>query len=154
MYVNFLKVLKENQVGTYGRCVRLRYIFRDKEDCSMVTNFGKFCRKVRIDNSELLLDMAKRLGVSSAFLSKVENGYKKPPMEWKDKLVESYQLKPSEISELEHTIFEARNCDYIDMSLFSNDSREMLLSFARKLNDMDGESIEKIKSLLKDKQEE
>lgn len=42
----------------------------------MVNNFGKFCRKLRIDRSERLFDMAKELGVSSAFLSKVENGQK------------------------------------------------------------------------------
>ena len=42
----------------------------------MTTNFGKFCRKLRIDNDELLYDMAAKLGVSSAFLSKVENGKK------------------------------------------------------------------------------
>lgn len=45
----------------------------------MVNNFGKFCRKLRIDRNERLYDMAKRLNVSSAFLSKVENGQKKPP---------------------------------------------------------------------------
>ena len=45
----------------------------------MVNSFGKFCRRLRIDRGELLADMANRLGVSSAFLSKVENGGKKPP---------------------------------------------------------------------------
>ena len=49
----------------------------------MLTNFGKFCRKLRIDKGELLYDMAQRLKVSSAFLSKVENGKAKPPEEWK-----------------------------------------------------------------------
>ena len=38
----------------------------------MVNNFGKFCRKLRIDKGELLYDMATKLEVSSAFLSKVE----------------------------------------------------------------------------------
>ncbi len=42
----------------------------------MITNFGKFCRRLRIDNGELLYDMAKKLGVSSAFMSSVENGKK------------------------------------------------------------------------------
>ena len=42
----------------------------------MANNFGKFCRKLRIDRGEILADMAKKLGVSSAFLSKVETGGK------------------------------------------------------------------------------
>ena len=33
----------------------------------MVTELGKFLRKIRIDNNELLLDMAQTLNVSSAF---------------------------------------------------------------------------------------
>ena len=33
----------------------------------MITKFGKFCRKLRIDNGELLYDMADKLGVSSVF---------------------------------------------------------------------------------------
>lgn len=117
----------------------------------MATNFGKFCRKLRIDNGELLFHMAEKLGVSSAFLSKVENGSKKPPQEWKDKLIELYQLGSVETRELEDSLFEARNQDNIDMSVFSDDSRDMLLSFARKLNSMDEEGIKKFKKLLDDK---
>ena len=52
----------------------------------MVNSFGKFCRRLRIDRGELLADMANRLGVSSAFLSKVENGGKKPPSWMTEKL--------------------------------------------------------------------
>lgn len=45
----------------------------------MLTGIGKFLRKLRIDNEEILKDMADALGVSSAFLSAVENGRKKMP---------------------------------------------------------------------------
>lgn len=37
------------------------------EERFMLTNFGKISRKLRIDNNELLLDMATYLGVSTAF---------------------------------------------------------------------------------------
>ena len=103
----------------------------------MVNNFGKFCRKLRIDRGELLADMAQKLGVSSAFLSKVENGGKKPPKDWKDKIVSEYQLDAVKTAELEDCLFEAMNYDSIDMSGYSEDNRNMLLSFARKLDSMD-----------------
>ena len=86
----------------------------------MVNNFGKFCRKLRIDNDELLYDMAKKLGVSSAFLSKVENGKKKPPKD--------------------------QNYDSIDISGMSDNDRMMMLSFARKFDQLDKR---KIKDLLR-----
>lgn len=115
----------------------------------MVGAFGKFCRKLRIDNDELLFDMAVRLGVSSAFLSKVENGYKKPPKNWKNKLREEYHLSDSEAKELDEVFFEALNHDSIDMADFSDENRNMLLSFARKLDAMDEEKKKQIRNILK-----
>ena len=43
----------------------------------MLTSLGTFLRKIRINKGEILRDMATNLGVSSAFLSAVENGKKK-----------------------------------------------------------------------------
>ena len=40
----------------------------------MLTNFGKALRKLRIDNNELLKDMALKLEVTVSYLSAVENG--------------------------------------------------------------------------------
>ena len=48
-----------------------------KEESIMATTLGVFLRKLRLANDEILKDMAKNLGVSSAFLSAVENGKKK-----------------------------------------------------------------------------
>ena len=42
----------------------------------MLTALGKFLRKLRIDNGEILKDMADKLGVTASFLSAVENGKK------------------------------------------------------------------------------
>ena len=42
----------------------------------MITKIGDFLRKLRLDNQQILKDMAEVLGVSSAFLSAVENGKK------------------------------------------------------------------------------
>lgn len=74
----------------------------------MLTRFGRFCRKLRIDNNELLRDMAKRLSVSSAFLSKVENGKSKPPIKWKETIASLYDLGLEQETELCECIDEAR----------------------------------------------
>lgn len=114
----------------------------------MVNNFGKFCRKLRIDNGELLSDMASKLGVSSAFLSKVENGSKKPPKEWQEKIVSMYHLDKSKALELEDCMFEAINYQSIDISGFSDENRDMLLSFARKLSSMDSNKKNQFRKLI------
>ncbi len=114
----------------------------------MVNNFGKFCRKLRIDNDDLLADMAKKLGVSSAFLSKVEHGDKKPPKEWREKIISIYNLDKNKTKELDDCLFEAMNSDSIDVSGYSRENRDMLLSFARKLNSMDAKEKNQLKKLI------
>lgn len=107
----------------------------------MITKFGKFCRKLRIDNGELLYDMADKLGVSSAFLSKVENGKKKPPMEWKKKICSNYTLTKEAQKELEEALYEAKNNDSIDISGYSLSDKELMWSFARKFDTLDKEML-------------
>lgn len=114
----------------------------------MLTNFGKFCRKLRIDRGELLLDMANRLGVSAAFLSKVENGKKKPPKEWRDILISEYDLNETQVYELDDCIFDALNRESIDISEFASGEKDLMLSFARQFNNLSDEKIKKIRNII------
>lgn len=70
------------------------------EENKMITEYGKFLRKLRIDQGQILKTMAEKLGVSSAFLSAVENGKKKIPKTWEEKLVKEYKLDGEQLAEL------------------------------------------------------
>lgn len=107
----------------------------------MAIKLGKFFRKLRIENGEVLYDMAMKLEVSSSFLSRVENGKKRPPMKWKDIIINEYSLKGRELFEFEEAFFEAVNADSIDISRYTESDRELMLSFARKFNELDKEAI-------------
>lgn len=65
----------------------------------MLTELGKTIRKIRISRSELLYDMARKMGYGSAFLSGIENG-KEIPGDFKEKLFSSYDLNEKEIKEI------------------------------------------------------
>ena len=119
----------------------------------MLNSFGKFCRKIRIDNNKLLYDMANQLGVSSAFLSKVENGKGKPPEEWRNILINEYNLNDGEIKELDKVMFEARNQKSIDMSTFRASDRDMMISFARAMESWDEDKKKEVSNWLKRNQE-
>ena len=114
----------------------------------MLTNFGKFCRKLRIDNGELLYDMAKRLNVSSAFLSKVENGKAKPPANWKEDIPYVYELTDTQLRELIESIDEARIESVINISSLKPDDKDMMFAFARKLDAMNETDRKKWKKML------
>lgn len=119
------------------------------EVIAMVTKFGKFCKELRLDNAEILYDMAQRLNVSSAFLSKVENGKAKPPIKWKKDIAYEYNLTTDMINKLSEYIDEARGTEVVNLSDLSIDDRDMMLKFARKLNDMDEEKKQMFRELLK-----
>lgn len=110
----------------------------------MLTGLGKFFRKLRIDNNELLADMASKLNVSPAFLSKVENGLKKPPQDWESKIVELYSLNVNSAKELSDCMFEVLNIKSIDMGTINDENKDLMLSFARKINSLDDKAIDKI----------
>lgn len=110
----------------------------------MVTTFGKFCRKLRIDKGEILFDMAEKLGVSTAFLSKVENGRRKPPAEWEEKIINLYSLSGDSEKVFRECFFNTVNSDSINIKDFNSEDKELMLSFARKLDTLDKDAIRKL----------
>ena len=66
----------------------------------MVTDFGKFCRKLRIDNDEIMKDMAKKLEVTPSYLSAIEKGKRTIPTDWTEQIANHYELSKQQISEL------------------------------------------------------
>jgi transcriptional regulator with XRE-family HTH domain len=117
----------------------------------MITKFGKFCRKLRIDKGELLYDMATKLGVSPSFLSKVENGKKKPPIEWEEIIINEYGLSGTELEDFREAFFDAKNSESIDISRMAASDKELMLSFARQFDSIDKMAI---KRLLENKRED
>lgn len=101
------------------------------------TDFGKFCNKLRIDNNELMRDMAKRLCVSPAFLSKVECGDSKPPMKWKEKIADLYTLTGEQEEELNRFIDMEHTRTNLDISTFSQRDKNMIIAFMNQLKEMD-----------------
>ena len=66
-------------------------LWKYKEDEAMkLTEFGKFSRKLRIDNGELLKDMAIKLNTTPAFLSMVETGRRSIPKKLEEEIEKSY----------------------------------------------------------------
>ena len=115
---------------------------------NMLSPFGKFCRKLRLERGELLLDMAKKLQVQSSYLSSVEVGRKSVPESWKDEIANLYNLNIDEKKELEKAIDESIRQIKINMENRSDKDRQFLLAFARKLDDLELSEKESILKIL------
>lgn len=114
----------------------------------MITSLGRFLRKLRIDQGEILKDMADKLGVSVSFLSAVENGKKRMPSTWNTKLCELYQLIPEQKQAFTTAIAETEESLEMDFYGVAAGKRELAVSFARKFSDFDEGQIEAIKRIL------
>lgn len=116
----------------------------------MITLFGKFCRKLRIDNGELLKDMADNLGVTSSYLSAVENGKREIPSSWEKIIVKKYKLSRENANELGEVIYNSQKQIRIETENLKDKDKDLLVSFARKFESLSNEKKEAIKKLLKE----
>ena len=116
----------------------------------MLTKFGKFCRKLRIERNEILKDMSEKLGVTVSYLSAVENGNRAIPDEWKAGLIKIYNLNDLEIHELKIAIIDTN--EEIKLKLKKGDvtKQEFALKLARKFDSLTQEEIEKISKILQE----
>ncbi len=114
----------------------------------MLTSLGKFLRKLRIDRGEVLFDMAKRLGVSSAFLSAVENGNKRMPSNWNELIPSLYSLSAPAMDELTSAIAESEKGIAIDFSPLGMEQRRIGVALARKIPTLTPEQTKALQTML------
>jgi transcriptional regulator with XRE-family HTH domain len=113
------------------------------------TKFGEFMRILRVKHHEVMGDVAKLLGVSTRFLSAVENGKKNVPTEWFDVIVEHYALTDEEQAELREAIENSKTQIKLNLSGSSAYQRDAALQFARSFGGIDENTAQKILELLK-----
>lgn len=113
------------------------------------TKFGEFMRILRVQHHEVMGDIAKLLGVSTPFLSAVENGKKNVPTEWFDIISKHYNLNSEQIEEMKNSAENSKTQIKITLSQSESYQRESALQFARAFDNIDEDTAQKIMELLK-----
>ena len=105
-------------------------------------------KSIRVNNNEMLMEMAKKLDVSSTFLSAIENGKKKVPDDFKDKLCANYSLSDGEIKELNEGI--VINNDRVDLNLseLSGPKKELAISLGRSFDTLSDEAVDELLNII------
>jgi len=98
----------------------------------MLTPFGKFCRKLRIDKGELLKDMADKLGVTPSYLSAVERGKRNIPKDWFEKISNIYLLNQSQRDTLFDVIQKSNITLKVDLSMIDEYDRKKIYDILTK----------------------
>ncbi len=117
----------------------------------MTTKIGDFLRKLRLDNQQILKDMAEILDVSSAFLSAVENGKKSMPDSWYPIFKKNYNLSEEDMDNLRQAAMESQKTVSLNLKNASSANRQLAVSFARQFDDMDDATSQKLLSILKER---
>jgi transcriptional regulator with XRE-family HTH domain len=113
----------------------------------MVNDLGKMLRKIRIEESERLLDMSEKIGVSVAFLSAIETGRKPPPLNIVDRIAVAYKMDKRQRVQLELAVSNSRTSFRLEpQSAVAHDTVALL---ARRLNRLPPEDHKKIQAILK-----
>lgn len=117
------------------------------------TRFGELMRILRIQNHEVMGDIADILNVKPSFLSAVETGKKNVPSEWIEILSKHYNLTDEEKSKMIDAIELSKTQIKVDLSGENNYKREMALIFQRSFNNIDEETSKRIIQLLNNKED-
>ncbi len=103
----------------------------------MITSIGTFLKELRKANHENLKIMAGRLGVSSAFLSAVENGKKKFPRAWFYKISELYSLDDVQYGKLTKAVLESSYRIELNIENLHTPLRDLIIEIARNIEGLD-----------------
>lgn len=113
----------------------------------MLTPFGKRLRKLRIDQGELMKDMAARLGVTPSYLSAVEMGKKSVPDAWIKVIGTQYGL--DDVDELQRLAEYSKPEYRVQIPAGADDlTRETVAVFARKVASMDPDSLNQLLEVM------
>lgn len=69
-----------------------------------MTQLGLFLRQLRMENGELLLDMARKLNTNPARLSSLEMGRTPMSMRWREIIIREYGLDKEQVRTLDNLI--------------------------------------------------
>ena len=113
----------------------------------MLTEFGKAVRKLRIDLSLTLRDMAEELGVSPAYLSGVETGRKNVGENLVKGVIQFFARKGVDAEHLIEAAQRSRKEVRLRMSKAREDQQDLAVALARRFEG-EGLSRDEVKEIM------
>lgn len=141
--VNNIIAKKQENVKTYK-----------KKIIAEPNDFANIVRSMRQVRGELLGDMANKLGISSAYLSRVENGFAKPSSKLISNLIEVYNLTGKEQEALEAAGYILRDRNLFDMSRMRVRDKKLMIVLGKRLHELSDEQVEAILQIVEPKEDD
>ena len=112
----------------------------------MITSLGRQLRIIRINCDETLKNMSDRIGISSAYLSAIENGNRDMSSEILDKIITEYKIEDELL--LRTNYVKSLKKFKINMKNFSGEKKLLTILLTKKIQSLNQDEVEKIKKIL------
>ena len=112
----------------------------------MITSLGRQLIIIRINCDETLKNMSDRIGISSAYLSAIENGNRDMPSELLDKIITEYKIEDELL--LRTNYVKSLKKFKINMKNFSGEKKLLTILLSKKIQSLNQDEVEKIKIIL------
>lgn len=116
----------------------------------MATALGKLLRKLRIEHDEYLRDMAGRLNITSSYLSAIENGKRRMPMDYIGKIGEIYGLGEEDLAQLQEAASHDQQKVEIKLEGASVKKKYAALAFARDFDKLSDDQLDQIRKTIEE----
>lgn len=116
----------------------------------LVSEYGKTLRKIRIDKGLTMAQMAKAIGITSAYLSTIERGNRKIPKNLTQNVINHYKLSKEQVTELQKAEYLSMDSIEIELSDVDLDKKTLVLSLAKNLKNMTCEQVAMIKNIVEE----
>lgn len=114
----------------------------------MTTPLGKLLRKLRIERDEYLRDMAEHLNITSSYLSAIENGKRRMPLDYIERIGKSYGLPPEQFAQLREAASHEQQRVEIKLEAASAQKKYAALAFARDFDKLSDDQLEEIRKII------
>ena len=114
----------------------------------MATEFGDKVQKLRQLAGLTLFEVAQKMGMSTAFLSAVENGRKRVPDDFVEKLSRALPEAAAQVGELESLANQAREQVVLPLPKASRNDADLATVLARKFNTLSEAQKSRIRAIL------
>lgn len=128
-------------------------ITHEKTISVIPNDFTNIVRAMRQARGELLGDMANKLGVSSAYLSRIENGFSKPSPKLISNIIEVYNLTGKEQEALEAAGYTLQDRNLFDISRMRVRDKKLMIVLGKRLHELSDEQVEAILQIVEPKED-
>lgn len=118
----------------------------------MLTKFGEYMRILRIKRNLVMKDTAVSLDVTTPFLSAVENGKKKIPDDWFEKISAIYDLESQDKKDLMVAIEQSQSKITLNLENCNEKQKELVFQFQRSFPNIDEDTTKQIIEILNRKE--